>query len=359
MAVNRQFNVAVVGATGVAGQQFVEALKGHPFFKITAVAASPRSAGKSYADALREPNGASRWYGEESPDAEVLQLTVQDAASLDPESVDVIFTAIESDAARELEPRLALHRPVFSTASAYRYEPDVPIIVPGVNLEQLAILDQQRKNRGWKGFVVPLPNCTTVGLVVPLKPLLDAFGLKRVCVTSMQGLSGAGRSPGTPAMDVIDNVIPFISGEEEKVAKETGKILGVIEGGQFVPHGVPVAATCTRANVLEGHTEAVQLELEKDASEDEVRAALENHGRDFCARGLPSAPDRLIRVHTDPYRPQPRLDRDAGGGMTTSVGRLRVDENGVRFMLVSHNTKMGAAKGAVLAAEHMADLGTL
>lgn len=359
MAANREFNVAVVGATGVAGQQFVEALRGHPWFKITAVAASPRSAGKSYADALREPNGASRWYCDENPDEDVLGLTVQDAADLDPESVDVVFTAIESDAARELEPRLALHRPVFSTASAYRYEPDVPIIVPGVNLDHLDIIEEQRKRRGWKGFVVPLPNCTTVGLVVTLQPLQQAFGLERVFMTSMQGLSGAGRSPGVPAMDVLDNIIPFISGEEEKVAKETGKILGRVENGAFVPKNVPVSATCTRGNVLEGHTEAVHVLLEKNPSSDEIRAAFAEYGSDFCSRGLPSAPDRMIQVHDDPYRPQPRLDRNAGGGMTTSVGRIRLDEQGLRYILVSHNTKMGAAKGAVLAAEHMADLGTL
>lgn len=359
MADSKRFDVAVVGATGVAGQQFVEALRGHPWFRITAVAASARSAGRSYRDALREPNGASRWYCEGDPDESVLDLTVQDAADLDPESVDVVFTAIESDAARELEPRLALHRPVFSTASAYRYEPDVPILVPGVNLEHLEILETQRKNRGWKGFVAPLPNCTTVGLVVTLKPLAEAFGLRRVILTSMQGLSGAGRSPGIPSMDIIDNIIPYISGEEEKVAKEAGKILGTVEAGSFVEYPVPVRATCTRANVLEGHTEAVHVELEKDVSEQEIRAAFDEYGSEFCARGLPSAPERLIQVHDDPYRPQPRLDRDAGGGMTTSLGRIRLDDQGLRYVLVSHNTKMGAAKGAVLAAEHMAENGTL
>ncbi|MDG2308012.1 MAG: aspartate-semialdehyde dehydrogenase [Candidatus Binatia bacterium] len=359
MAVDREFNVAVIGATGVAGQQFVEALRGHPWFKITAVAASPRSAGKSLADALREPSGASRWYCDQPADDDVLRLTVQDAADLDPESVDIIFTAIESDAAKQLEPRLARHRPVFSTASAFRYEPDVPIIVPGVNLDHLDIVDAQRRNRDWKGFVVPLPNCTTVGLVVTLKPLSDAFGLRRVFMTSMQGLSGAGRTPGVPAMDVLDNIVPYISGEEEKVAKETGKILGSVTDGAFVPNDVPVSATCTRANVLEGHTEAVHVELEKEASPDAVRAAFEEYGREFCARGLPSAPERLIQVHDDPYRPQPRLDRNAGGGMTTSVGRIRLDEQGLRYVLVSHNTKMGAAKGAVLAAEHMVEKGDL
>jgi len=360
VAADRERSVAVIGATGVAGQQLVEALRGHPWFRLTAVAASARSAGRSYAEALRDPtSGASRWYCESPPDEAVLSLPVQDAADFDPETVDLIFTAVESDAASELEPRLARRRPVFSTASAFRYEPDVPIIVPGVNLDHLQILAEQRRRRSWQGFVVPLPNCTTVGLVVALKPLADAFGLRRVLLTSMQGLSCAGRSPGVAAMDVLDNIVPFIPGEEEKVARETGKILGRVVAGRFEPHAAGVSATCTRANVLEGHTEAVHAELDRDVPVSAVRSAFEEFGREFCRRGLPSAPDRLIAVHDDPYRPQPRLDRNAGGGMTTSVGRIRLDDQGLRFLLVSHNTKMGAAKGAVLAAEYMADTGTL
>ncbi len=360
LASHQERSVGVIGATGVAGQQFVEALRGHPWFRITAVAASARSAGRSYADALRDPgSGSSRWYCESTPDEAVLGLPVQNADDFDPETVDVVFTAIESDAAKELEPRLARHRPVFSTASAFRYEPDVPIIVPGVNLDHLGIISEQRRRRDWKGFVVPLPNCTTVGLVVTLKPLAEAFGLERVILTSMQGLSGAGRSPGVAAMDVLDNIMPYIPGEEEKVALETGKILGAVSSGGFEPNAVPVRATCTRANVLEGHTEAVHVDLAQEASLDAVRAAFEGFGREFCQRGLPSCPSRMIAVHDDPYRPQPRLDRNAGAGMTTSVGRLRLDEQGLRYILVSHNTKMGAAKGAVLAAEHMVDAGTL
>lgn len=357
---SRERSVAVVGATGIAGQQFVTALDRHPWFKITAVAASERSAGKTYEQALREANGSFRWHCDETPPAEVLSLPVQSAADLDPTSVDVVFTAIESDAAREVEPRLAKHRPVFSTASAFRYEPDVPIAVPAVNLEHLTIVDRQRRERGWGGFIVPLPNCTTMGLVITLQPLARAFGLRRVIMTSMQGLSGAGRSPGVIALDILDNIIPFISGEEEKVARETGKILGHIENDAFAPHPVVVSATCTRANVREGHTEAVHVELERTpASLAEVRNALQEFGREFCARRLPSAPSQMIVLHDDPFRPQPRLDRDAQGGMTTSVGRLRLDHAGLRYVLVSHNTKMGAAKGAVLVAEHMADAGLL
>ena len=357
MASKHERKVAIVGATGVAGQQFVAALQDHPWFRITTLAASERSANKSYAEALRAPNGAVRWYCDEPPSPNVLSLPVVDAANLDPGAADIVFTAVESDAAREIEPRLAQHVPVFSTASAFRYEADVPIAVPGVNLEHLELVETQRRERGWKGFVVPLPNCTTMGMVITLKPLLDAFGIEQVIMTSMQGLSGAGRSPGVAALDVLDNVIPYIVGEEEKVAKETGKILGKVVGGRIDAHGALVSATCTRANVREGHTEAVQVRLGRDTTLDAVRAALAEFGRDFCSRGLPSAPRRMIILHDDPFRPQPRLDRDADGGMATSVGRLRLDAAGLRYMLVSHNTKMGAAKGAVLVAEHMVDRG--
>lgn len=360
MADKRDRRVAVVGATGVAGQQFIAALDRHPWFRVTTLAASERSAGRSYREALTDAKtGARRWYCDEDPSPEMLSMPVVDARDLDLDACDIVFTAVESDAARELEPRFAKRRPVFSTASAFRYEEDVPIAVPGVNLDHLDIVAAQQKKRGWKGFVVPLPNCTTMGLVVTLKPLLDAYGLRRVIMTSMQGLSGAGRSPGVPALDVVDNIVPYIVGEEEKVAKETGKILGGVAGDRFAPHPVLVAATCTRANVREGHTEAVQVELEREATLDGVREAFLRFGSEFCARGLPSAPKNLIVLHDDPFRPQPRLDREAGGGMSTSVGRLRLDAAGLRYMLVSHNTKMGAAKGAVLVAEHLVDAGRI
>lgn len=359
MAPSRKWNVAVVGATGVAGQQFLESLRGHPWFNVTALAASERSAGKSFREALVDENGARKWYCANDPDEHVLGLEVQNAMDLDPDSVDLVFAAIESDAAREIEPRLAKKIPVFSTASAFRRESDVTIAVPGVNLDQLSILERQQHNRNWEGFVVPLPNCTTMGLVVTLRPLADAFGLEQVVLTSMQGLSGAGRTPGVGAMDILDNIIPFISGEEEKVAWETGKVLGSVKGDTFEHHQALVSATCTRANVSEGHTEAVTVRLTQSPDEREVRSVFEEFGKDFCNRQLPSAPEAMIRVHEDPFRPQPKLDREAGGGMTTSVGRLRIDETGLRYLLVSHNTKMGAAKGAVLVAEHMADGGQL
>jgi aspartate-semialdehyde dehydrogenase len=356
--------VAVVGATGIAGQQFVLALAQHPWFEIVRLAASERSAGKTYRAALRDPGtGARRWWCPEEPPVHLLDLPVENADGLELDGVDLVFSAIESDAARELEGRYARSTPVLSTASAFRYDEDVPILVPGVNPEHAALIDHQRRARGWRGFVAPLPNCTTMGLAMTLRPLQERFGVQRVVMTSLQGISGAGRSPGVIALDIADNVIPFIPGEEEKVARETGKILGRLDGARgIVPAPFPVSATCTRVAVSGGHTEAVAVSLGAAATPADVAAAFGDFGRDLARLALPSAPRRLITVHDDPFRPQPRIDRDADGGMTTSVGRIRADAalaHGVKYVLVSHNTKMGAASGAVLTAECLARAGYL
>jgi aspartate-semialdehyde dehydrogenase len=355
--------VAVVGATGIAGQQFLVALAQHPWFEVVLLAASERSAGKAYRAALHDPkSGARRWWCAEEPPARCLDLPVERADGLSLAGIDIVFAAVESDAARTLEPQYAKTTPVLSTASAFRDEDDVPIMVPGVNGAHAALLDRQRRARGWAGFIAPLPNCTTMGLAITLKPLLDRFGVQGVLMTSMQGVSGAGRSPGVIALDILDNVIPFIPGEEEKVARETGKILGRVVDGAVAPASFPVSATCTRAAVSEGHTEAVAVSLGAAASPGEVAEAFRAFDGGLGARALPSAPSRMITVHDDPFRPQPRLDRDADSGMTTSVGRIRADdalEHGVKYVLVSHNTKMGAAKGAVLTAEWLVAEGRL
>jgi aspartate-semialdehyde dehydrogenase len=351
---------AVIGATGVAGQQFLVALVDHPWFEVTALAASERSAGKTYRDAITDGDGAFRWYCQEPLDPAFARLLVQDAAKLDATAVDVVFTAVESDAARELEPRYAKTTPVISTASAFRYEQDVPIFIPGVNLDHDALIATQKRGRGWDGFVTPVPNCTTTGLAMTLKPLGDAFGIRNVIMTSMQGCSGAGRSPGVVALDIVDNVVPYIPKEEEKVEAETRKILGAIVGDTVEPAPFRVSATCTRVPVLEGHTEAVSVSLATAASVGDVKRVLREHGKDFLGLRLPSSPTALIDVSEDPFRPQPRLDRDREGGMLTSVGRVREDQalpNGIKYVLVSHNTKMGAAKGAVLVAEYLAHKG--
>ena len=352
--------VAVIGATGVAGQQFLASLAGHPTFEVTALAASERSAGKSYKDAITDAHGAFRWYCQESLDPAFAKIQVEDASKLDATKVDVVFTAVESDAAKELEPRYAKTTPVVSTASAFRYEEDVPIFIPGVNLDHDKLIAVQKKNRGWKGFVTPVPNCTTTGLAMTLKPIHEAFGILQVIMTSMQACSGAGRSPGVIGLDIIDNVIPYIPKEEEKVEKETQKILGTLMGDKIAPAPFPVSATCTRVPVLEAHTEAVYVSLKKHASVDEVKDVLRNYGKEFVKLKFPSCPPHLIDVTDDPFRPQPRLDRDREDGMLTSVGRVRADHalpNGVKYMLVSHNTKMGAAKGGMLVAEYLVHQG--
>jgi aspartate-semialdehyde dehydrogenase len=374
-----KLRVAVLGATGVAGQQFLAALADHPYFEVSCLAASERTAGKSYAEALRDAAGSLRWYASVPPPPALLELRLAEAAALEParlrEQADVVFSALESDAARQIEPRLAQELPVFSTASAYRYEDDVPILLPGVNLEHAELLRTQQRRRGWRGFIAPGPNCTTVGLTIALKPIAQRFGLERVVMTSLQSVSGAGRSPGVAALDIVDNVVPFIPSEEEKVERETRKILGrylsepAAEAaqastgspspalGRIEPLALPMSCTCTRVGVLEGHTETVFCATARPAPLPEVKAAMLALGDELQHLRLPSMPARLIEVSDDPYRPQPRLDRDAGGGMTTVVGRLRnetaLGPHGVKFVLVSHNTKMGAAAGSILVAEYL------
>jgi aspartate-semialdehyde dehydrogenase len=353
----KKLNVGIVGATGIAGQQFVVALQDHPWFQIARLAASPKNAGKRYRDALLDPGtGARRWWCDEEPADAVLGLTVENGNEFDPAGLDVVFSATEADVAKVQEPRFARTTPVVSTASAFRYEEDVPLLVPNINMEHAALLEAQRRNRGWKGFIVPIPNCTVIGLVIALKPLADRFGLDRVIMTSMQGMSGAGRSPGVIGLDILDNVIPFIPKEEEKVEKELHKIFGTLTGQTIQPHPAVVSATCTRANVMEGHTESVSASLGRAATLDQVKAAFRECPNEARELKLPLAPAEWIHVHEDPFRPQPRLDRNRGNGMTTVVGRVRPDKaltNGVKFVLVSHNTKMGAAAGAVLVAEYL------
>jgi aspartate-semialdehyde dehydrogenase len=352
--------VAVVGATGIAGQQVLAALDGHPMFEVVALAASERSAGRNFAEAITDAeSGMRRWYVDNSePATAVLNLEVQDAKSLRLDGVKLVFAAVESEAARELEPIYAQHVPTISTARPYRMEPDVPLVIPGVNLDHMGLVKAQQRRRGWKGYVATLPNCTATGLAITLKALDQCFGVESVMVTTMQGISGAGRD--LPALDIVENIVPYIPREEERVMVETRKILGAIGDGQIADLPIKVSATCTRASVLAGHTESVAAGLRQQATVEQVMAAFEEFGRDFTALGLPNAPKRMITVHRNPMRPQPRLDRDAERGMTTSVGRIREDEvlrNGVKYLLVSHNAAMGAGRGAVLLAEYLRHTG--
>ncbi|HZJ55350.1 MAG TPA: aspartate-semialdehyde dehydrogenase [Myxococcaceae bacterium] len=341
----------LVGATGIAGQQFVSALRDHPWFEIGTVAASPRNAGKRYDEAV-----AGGWFLPEPIPPEVASMRLQDPGA-PPRGVDLVFSAVESDVARELEPRLAAELPVVSAASTFRMEPDVPLLIPPVNAAHAGLVATQRA-RGWRGWVAPIPNCTATGLVVVLAALAERFGIRSAIMTSLQAVSGAGRSPGVAALDVLDNVLPYIAREEGKVEAETRKILGRwAPGGSSVePLPLKVSATCTRVAVQDGHTETVSVGLGRPASLDEVKDALRTWEGSAEARDLPSSAPRWIEVLEAQDRPQPRLDRDTHGGMATSVGRIREDgvlEHGVKLVLVSHNTKMGAAKGAVLVAELM------
>jgi aspartate-semialdehyde dehydrogenase len=354
---------AVVGATGLAGQQFLAALAEHPFIEIVRVAASSRSAGKTLVDAVTAENGAVQWYVDPSALGKYQSMRLDNGSEMSTDGLDLVFSAVESDAAKMLEPKFAASVPVISTASAYRYENDVPIIIPAVNGAHAELLRAQQKRRGWNGFIVPIPNCTTTGMAIALAPLHSTFGVEKVIMTSLQAVSGAGRSPGVIALDIVDNIIPFIKGEEEKVAKETAKLLGVVAGETIAPANVRVSATCTRVPVIEGHTETVCVSLSRAAGVDEAAAAMRAFGRDINPNTHPSAPRSWITVLSDPFRPQPRRDRENDDGMTTTVGRLRTDDvlgpNSLKFVLVSHNTKMGAAKGAILVAEDLKRRGFL
>jgi aspartate-semialdehyde dehydrogenase len=358
---SRTLRVAVVGATGVAGQQALVSLDGHPWFEVAALAASPRSAGKKYIDAITDStSGHLRWACEETLPEWAKDMTVLDGANLNAADYDIVFAATDGDSAKALEGKYAETTPVVSTTSAFRYESDVPIFIPGINMDHSELLRTQQKNRGWKGFVTPIPNCTTTGLAIILAPLYKEFGVTGVSMTSMQALSGAGRSPGVLAMDILDNVIPYIRGEEEKVEKETQKILGKLTGESIVNADFPVSATCTRVHVADGHTETATVGLKRKASIDEVKQAMAAYGSEFVAMDLPSSPKHLITVMDDPFHPQPRLHRGLERGMTTSVGRIREDnllENGIKCVLLTHNTKMGAALGATLVAEYLLERG--
>jgi len=345
--------VAIIGVTGAVGQEFVLSLNDHPWFEVTQIAASERSAGKKYIDAIRDDSGIVAWdVGGEIPDY-IKEMPVLTIDEINVAELDLVFSAVESQAARDIETKFAKDLPVISTSSAYRYEEDVPILIPGVNDEQAELLEIQKKNRNWKGWVAPLPNCTTTGLAITLKPLLDKYGAKKVLMTSMQAISGGGKT-GVSAMGITDNIHPYIPKEEDKVKKETRKILGKLKDGKIEDADIRVSCTCTRVPVIDGHTESVFVETEKEIDPKNAKETYEQYNKEISVVGLPSAPKDYYVVHEDPTRPQPRIERHVGDGMTTTIGRLEKVElfdHGVKYMLFSHNKKMGSAKGAVLLAE--------
>jgi len=347
--------VAIIGVTGSVGQEFVLSLENHPWFEVTQIAASERSAGKKYAEAIRDPNsGIISWEVHGEIPEYIKEMTVKNIDEVDASQLDLVFSSVESEAARDIETKFAKDVPVISTSSAYRYEEDVPILIPGINDEQAELLEVQKKNRNWKGWVAPLPNCTTTGLAITLKPLYEKYGVKKVMMTSMQAISGAGRSPGLSAINITDNIIPYIPNEEGKVRRETRKILGKLKNGKIEDADIKISCTCTRVPVIDGHTESVFVETDKDVDPDKAKELYSESNKNISVAGLPSAPEEYYAFHEDPTRPQPRIERDVGGGMTTTIGRVEKEElfdHGLKYMLFSHNKKMGSAKGAVLLAE--------
>lgn len=338
----KRIPVAVLGATGSVGQRFVQLLDGHPWFEVAEVVASERSVGKRYRE-------ATDWRLSANMPADTADLMVKDYN--DPLESPIAFSALPSEVACEIEQRLARDgHAVLSNTSTHRMEPDVPLLIPEVNPEHVAAVAVQKANRGWSGFVATNPNCSTIHLVLTLKPLQDTFGLDAVMVTTMQAVSGAGY-PGVPSLDMIDNVVPYIGSEEEKMAAESRKLLGGYDGG-FQYSDVTVSAACNRVPVRDGHLEAVSVRLRQSATPEEVREALASFAGRPQELGLPTAPARPVVVRDEPNRPQTVLDRDSEGGMASVVGRIReCPILGVKYVLLGHNTVRGAAGASILNAE--------
>ena len=345
--------VAIIGVTGSVGQEFVQSLENHPWFEVTQIAASERSAGKNYLDAIKDASGIIAWDVSGEIPEYIKSMTVKKVDDLDVSQLDLVFSAVESVAARDIETKMAADLPVISTSSAYRYEEDVPILIPGINDEHAEMLEIQKKNRNWKGWVAPLPNCTTTGLAITLKPLLEKYGVKKVLMTSMQAISGGGKS-GVSAMGITDNIIPYIPKEEGKVKTETRKILGKLIDGKIEDANIRVSCTCTRVPVIDGHTESVFVETSEEIDPAKAKELYNSYNQNISVAGLPSAPEKYYAFHEDPTRPQPRMERSVGDGMTTTIGRVEKEElfdHGLKYILFSHNKKMCSAKGAVLLAE--------
>lgn len=342
MANNSKIPVGVLGATGSVGQKFIELLTGHPWFEVTEVAASERSTGKKYSERVN-------WFSSAPLPEQVARLELK---SCEPNlDCRIVFSGLDSGVAGGIEENFAkAGYIVVSNSKNHRMDSDVPLLVPEINPGHLALIRQQ--NYG-KGCIVTNPNCSTIGLVLALKPLVDNFGVESVNVVTLQALSGGGY-PGVPSLDIIDNVIPFISGEEDKVESEPRKIFGTLRNGQVDLSEIKISAQCNRVGVIEGHLECIQVKLKKKVGPDEIKRAW----RDFTAEPqelqLPMAPLQPIHYFEEENYPQPRIHRNLGKAMAASVGRLREDTFlDYKFVALSHNTVRGAAGGAILCAELM------
>lgn len=339
--------VAVLGATGMVGQRFIELLQEHPWFELVALAASEQHGGRSYAEVTRW-----RLPGSEMP-ASAAALPVVTCRPKALPAVKIVFSALPAEVAGEIEADFArAGTAVFSNAKNYRMAADVPLIVPEVNADHAAAIVQQRKLRNWSGCIVTNANCSATPLVMALKPLKEAFGVRKVLVTTLQAISGAGY-PGLPSYDILDNAIPYIGGEEEKVEHETCKMLGTWEEGQgFTDAPILVSAQCNRVATREGHLECASIELAGDASPEEIIATWEGFTPEPQRLNLPSAPEHALVYRREPDRPQTLRDRDAGHGMAVTIGRLRrCPILSYKFVLLGHNTIRGAAGGSILNAE--------
>ncbi len=340
----KNFRVGILGATGVVGQRFIQLLADHQQFEITALAASDRSQGKTYSEACT-------WRLPGDMPESVKQIVVEPPAP--PLDCDLVFSSLPGDIAKESEEEFArAGYPVISNSSSHRMSADVPLLIPEVNPGHLALIDVQRKNRGFeRGFIVTNPNCSAIVIVMALAPLHAKFGVTSCVITTMQALSGAGY-PGVASLDATDNVIPFIGGEEEKIEAETLKLLGSFQNGAIAEPDMTVSAQCNRVNVSDGHMASIRVKLARPASADDVRETLASFTSEPQQLKLHSAPERPIIVRSENDRPQPRLDRDAGNGMSVTVGRLTPDNVlDYRFVALGHNTIRGAAGAAILNAE--------
>jgi aspartate-semialdehyde dehydrogenase len=347
-----QIPVAVLGATGSVGQRFISLLDNHPWFKVVALAASDRSIGQPYSTACR-------WILSEPMPVWAQNMVI---TPVKPEAMDakIVFSALPASLAKDIEPEFATAGfAVCSNASSYRREPDVPLLLPEVNADHIVIIRRQRELRGWSGCILTNPNCTSTGLTVALKALDNGFGLKRVFAVSLQALSGAGY-PGVPSLDIIDNVVPFIGGEEEKVEWEPRKMLGNLVDGNFKLADIKISAHTNRVAVADGHTVCASIEFNSAVTPEAASSALSAYQAPASAMQLPSSPIPVIQVRDEADRPQPRLDRMTGKGMTTVVGRIRSDPLfHLKFVVLSHNTIRGAAGGSIYNAELLVKEGLL
>src|SRR5678815_1103869 len=338
--------VAVLGATGSVGQRFISLLDNHPWFKVVALAASDRSAGQKY-------SSAARWVLD-TPMPDYAKDMIVVPANTDAVQAKIVFSALHTEIATELEPQFArAGAAVCSNASSYRRGEDIPLLLPEINADHIRLVKAQRQNKGWSGCIVTNPNCTSTGLTIALKALDDAFGVKKVFAVSLQALSGAGY-PGVPSLDIMDNVIPNVAngGEEEKVEWEPRKMLGKLNGDKIDLANIVFSAHTNRVAVIDGHTVCASVQLSNPVEPEAAIQALRYYAAPPSARELPSSPRPVIEVRAEADRPQPRLDRLTGKGMTTVVGRVRRDPIlDLKFVVLSHNTIRGAAGASIYNAE--------